>query len=94
MSGPASPPDPTEFFLCPSNGSKADYRNQFLVVALVYHRRAIPLIWMWVRRSRGYSHSEATVGFVERHLQAFTSDANVLMLGFLELEIIRLRLQQ
>lgn len=63
------------------DGSKVGFGHQFLVVTLAYHHRAIPLVWMWVRSSRGHSSSGrqlALLGYIHRLLPA---DASVMILG-------------
>lgn len=63
------------------DGSKVGFGHQFLVITLAYHRRAIPMVWMWVRSIRGHSSSGrqlALLGYIHRLLPA---DASVLVLG-------------
>lgn len=63
------------------DGSKVGFGHQFLVITLAYRRRAIPLVWMWVRSSRGHStagRQVALLGYLHRLLPG---DANVLVLG-------------
>jgi len=63
------------------DGSKVGFGHQFLVITLAYRRRAIPLVWMWVRSRRGHSTSGrqlALLGYIHRLLPV---DASVLVLG-------------
>jgi len=42
-------------------------------VTLAYHRRATPLVWMWVRSSRGHKQQWPTIGFVGVYSSAAAS---------------------
>lgn len=74
------------------DGSKVGFGHQLLVVALAYRKRAIPLVWMWVRSTRGHSSAGrqlALLGYIYRLLPAHTS---VLLLGdqeFGSIEVLR-----
>jgi hypothetical protein len=37
------------------DGTKAGFGNQLLVVSLAYRKRAIPIVWSWVKHVRGHS---------------------------------------
>jgi hypothetical protein len=63
------------------DGSKVGSGHQFLVVALAYRRRAIPLVWMWVRSSRGHSTSGRQLVLLNYIHKLLAADANVLVLG-------------
>ena len=39
------------------DGSKVGFGHQFLMVAVAYRKRAIPLVWTWVKGNRGHSSS-------------------------------------
>jgi hypothetical protein len=39
------------------DGSKVGFGHQLLLVAIAYRRRAIPLVWTWVKSNRGHSTS-------------------------------------
>lgn len=38
-----------------ADASQVGFHHQLLVIALAYRRRAIPLVWTWVRASKGHS---------------------------------------
>jgi len=63
------------------DGSKVGFGHQFLVVALAYRRRAIPLVWMWVRSSRGHSTSGRQLALLSYIYKLLPADANVMVLG-------------
>jgi hypothetical protein len=39
------------------DGSKIGFGHQLLLVAIAYRKRTIPLVWTWVKSSRGHSSS-------------------------------------
>lgn len=39
------------------DGSKVGFGHQFLLVSIAYRKRTIPLVWTWVKSSRGHSSS-------------------------------------
>jgi hypothetical protein len=63
------------------DGSKIGFGHQFLVIALVYRRRAIPLVWMWVRSSRGHSTSGRQLALLNYIHKLLPVEAKVLVLG-------------
>jgi hypothetical protein len=51
------------------DGTKVGSGHQLLMVAVAYRRRAIPLVWTWVKGSRGHSSAVkqcALLGYVQR----------------------------
>ena len=63
------------------DGSKVGFGHQFLVVTLAYRRRAIPLVWMWVRSSRGHSTSGRQLDLLNYIYKLLPANASVLVLG-------------
>ena len=63
------------------DGSKVGFGHQFLVVTLAYRRRAIPLVWMWVRCSRGHSSSGRQLALLSYIHKLLPEDAKVVVLG-------------
>ena len=63
------------------DGSKVGFGHQFLVIALAYRRRAIPLVWMWVRSSRGHSTSGRQLALLNYIYKLLPADAKVVVLG-------------
>lgn len=74
------------------DGSKVGFGHQLLMVALSYRKRAIPLVWMWVRSSRGHSSAGrqlALLNYVHKLLPVNTA---VLLVGdseFGAVEVLR-----
>jgi hypothetical protein len=68
------------------DGSKVGFGHQLLVITLAYRKRAIPLVWMWVRSSRGHSTTArqlAMLNYMHKLLvtDAVTCNPKVLVLG-------------
>lgn len=63
------------------DGSKIGFGHQLLVVTLAYRRRAIPLVWMWVRSSRGHSSSGRQLAMLKYIYRFLPGDASVLLVG-------------
>jgi predicted RNA binding protein YcfA (HicA-like mRNA interferase family) len=63
------------------DGSKVGFGHQFLVITLAYRHRAIPLVWMWVRCSRGHSTSGRQLALLNYIHKLLPKDAHVLLLG-------------
>ena len=63
------------------DGSKVGFGHQLLMVTLAYRRRAIPLVWMWVRSSRGHSTSGRQLALLNYIRKLLPGDASVLVLG-------------
>ena len=63
------------------DGRKVGFGHQFLVIALAYRHRAIPLVWMWVRSSRGHSTAGRQLALLRYIYKLLPVDARVLVLG-------------
>lgn len=63
------------------DSSKVGFGHQFLVIALAYRHRAIPLVWMWVRSSRGHSTAGRQLALLRYLYRLLPVDAPVLVLG-------------
>lgn len=63
------------------DGSKVGFGHPFLVIALAYRHRAIPLVWMWVRSSRGHSTAGRQLALLHYIYKLLPVDARVLVLG-------------
>jgi len=58
-----------------ADGTKVGFGHQLLMVAVAFRRRAIPIAWTWVRKSRGHSSAAkqlALLAYVRRLLPAKT----------------------
>jgi hypothetical protein len=64
-----------------ADGTKVGFGHQLLMVAVAFRRRAIPIAWTWVRKSRGHSSAIkqlALLAYVRRLIPAKTP---VLLVG-------------
>ena len=64
-----------------ADGTKVGFGHQLLMVAVAFRRRAIPIAWTWVRKSRGHSSAVkqlALLAYVRRLIPAQTP---VLLVG-------------
>ncbi len=62
------------------------------MVSVAYRRRAIPVVWTWVKSSRGHSSSRKQLALLSHLRQLLPKDAQVLLLGdseFGSVEVIR-----
>lgn len=74
------------------DGSKVGFGHQLLMIALAYRRRALPLVWMWVRCSRGHSTAGRQLALLGYLYKLLPLDAQVLVLGdseFGAIEVLR-----
>jgi hypothetical protein len=58
-----------------ADGTKVGFGHQLLMVAVAFRRRAIPIAWTWVRKSRGHSSAAkqlALLAYVRRLIPAET----------------------
>jgi len=58
-----------------ADGTKVGFGHQLLMVAVAFRRRAIPIAWTWVRKSRGHSSAAkqlALLAYVRRLTPAQT----------------------
>jgi hypothetical protein len=56
-----------------ADASQVGFHHQLLVIAIAYRRRAIPLVWTWVRAHKGHSSTTkqlALLRYVQRLLPA------------------------
>lgn len=51
------------------DGTKVGFHQQLLMVALAYRRRALPLLWTWVKSSRGHSSAQVQLALL-RYIHA------------------------
>jgi len=63
------------------DGSKVGFGHQLLVITLAFRRRAIPLVWMWVRSSRGHSTAGRQLALLHYIYKLLPADARVLLVG-------------
>lgn len=63
------------------DGSKVGFGHQLLIVTLAYRKRAIPLVWMWVRSSRGHSTPGRQLALLNYIRKLLPANAKVLLVG-------------
>jgi hypothetical protein len=63
------------------DGSKVGFGHQLLIVTLAYRRRAIPLVWMWVRSSRGHSSPGRQLALLHYIYNLLPAQTSILLLG-------------
>jgi hypothetical protein len=63
------------------DGSKVGFGHQLLVVALAYHRRAIPLVWTWVKSKRGHSSTSKQLALLSHVRRLLSPGVKVLLVG-------------
>ena len=63
------------------DGSKIGNNHQMLMIALAYRRRALPIAWTWVRRSRGRSTARKQLALLQYLRDLIPTDTPVVLLG-------------
>ena len=63
------------------DGSKVGFGHQLLMVSLAYRRRALPLVWTWVKGQRGHSSSTTQLALLAYVRGLLPSDCKVLLVG-------------
>jgi hypothetical protein len=53
------------------DGSKVSFGHQLLMVSIAYRRRAIPIVWTWVKGKRGHSSAIKQLALL-RHIYTLT----------------------
>jgi hypothetical protein len=73
--------------------TKVSAQNQLVMVAIAYRRRALPLAWAWVNRSRGHSTVSLQVSLLETIWFLIPPTAEVSLVGDAEFGNTRLMRQ-
>ena len=74
------------------DGSKVGFGHQLLMISLAYRKRALPLVWMWVRSSRGHSTAVRQLALLNYIRKLLPAKISVLMVGdseFGAIEVLR-----
>ena len=66
------------------DGSKVGFGHQLLLVAVGYHKRAIPLAWTWVRHRRGHSSVRKQLALLGYVYQLIPPKTRVIVVGDVE----------
>lgn len=74
------------------DGSKVGFGHQLLMLSLAYRKRALPLVWMWVRTSRGHSSTDRQLALLNYIRQLLPANTTILLVGDAEfgaIEVLR-----
>ncbi len=63
------------------DGTKVTTSHQLLMVAVAYRRRALPIVWTWLRTAKGHSGGRQQVALVGYVRQLLPAQARVVLLG-------------
>lgn len=63
------------------DGSKIGFNHQLLMLSVAYRRRAIPLVWTWIKHKRGHSQIEIQVALLKRAFALIPEGAKVSLVG-------------
>jgi len=64
-----------------ADGTKVGFGHQLLMVAVAFRRRAIPIAWTWVRKSRGHSSAAKQLALLAYVRQLIPAKTLVLLVG-------------
>ena len=63
------------------DGSKIGFGHQLLIITLAYRKRALPLVWMWVRSNRGHSSPGRQLALLNYIRKLLPANTKVLLVG-------------
>jgi hypothetical protein len=63
------------------DGSKIGSSHQLLMIAVAYRRRAIPLVWAWVKHKRGHSSVAKQEKLLKKAKKLMPQGSNVSLVG-------------
>ena len=63
------------------DGSKVGFNHQLLMISVAYRRRAIPLVWTWVKHKRGHSQVDVQTALLRRVFELISEGAKVSLVG-------------
>jgi hypothetical protein len=75
------------------DASKVGFGHQLLLVSVAYRRRAIPLVWTWIRSSRGHSSVSKQLALLQYVHTLIPLQTAVLLVGDAEFGEVRLQKQ-
>ena len=64
-----------------ADGTKVGFGHQLLMVSVAFRRRAIPIAWTWVRKSRGHSSAAKQLALLAYVRQLIPTKTPVLLVG-------------
>lgn len=74
--------------------SKVGNGHQLCMVALAYRRRALPLVWTWVRSKKGHSSGQKQLALLAYLHQFLPAEAEVIVVGDSEFTPVQATLEQ
>jgi len=63
------------------DGSKVSAHHQLLMVSLAYRKRALPIVWTWVKGARGHSSAVTQLALLRYVHQLLPAQAEVRLVG-------------
>jgi hypothetical protein len=67
------------------DGTKVGFCHQLLMVSLAYRRRAVPMVWGWVKHVRGHSTGKQQVSLLKYVRNLLPKGPPVFVVGYSEL---------
>jgi len=64
-----------------ADGTKVGFGHQLLMVSVAFRRRAIPIAWTWVRKSRGHSSAAKQLALLAYVRRLIPTQTPVLLVG-------------
>ncbi|MCI0476992.1 MAG: IS4 family transposase [Anaerolineales bacterium] len=64
-----------------ADGTQVGFGHQLLMIAVVFHQRAIPICWTWVPAARGHSSAFKQLALLEHVRGLLPPHASVLLVG-------------
>jgi hypothetical protein len=74
--------------------SKVGNKHQLCMVALAYRRRALPLVWTWVRAKKGHSSGWKQLALLAYLQQFLPAEAEVIVVGDSEFTPVQATLEE
>jgi hypothetical protein len=72
------------------DSSKVGFGHQWLLVAVAYRRRALPVVWTWLRGPKGHSAGEVQVALLAQVRQLLPGGVRVRLVGDAEFGVVAL----
>ena len=73
-----------------ADGTKVGFGHQLLMVAVAFRKRAIPIAWTWVRKSRGHSSATKQLALLAYVRRLIPTQVPVLLVGDSEFGAVEL----
>jgi hypothetical protein len=63
------------------DGSKVSFHHQLLMISIAYRRRAIPIVWTWVKGKRGHSSAVKQLALLRYVYKLMPNNVSVSIVG-------------